>query len=441
MLDSKFSPPSHAWLFAASVCLAGIVLAAGLLSASAIGLGAALHPITIWWVHSAAWLAFVVSYSQMSPTQRSKANRYAAGALIAALLLTCLPFGLYSDDMLRYQWDGWLSIHGVDPYTFVPLDPSLRQHAFALGGLRLPNQLPYASMHTIYPPGAQLIFAIASAASGGEQQLWKFAFWLMGIIGAIAVWLLSEKHARSWLIIAALSPIVLLHGFADAHLDLIMALFMVMAISLRHSNRPVMSGIMLGAAISMKYLPVLALPVLLTGLSRREVMQLVAATAATLIVMFAPFFGADTFRSLQTFTTTWQTNSAVYSVLQGLVDERLIRPILLAILLGVGFAILRRWHARPIVCLALILMSIAALSPVVHPWYLIAPLALLPWAPLRSVIVWTASMSVYGIGLKHYKGSGVWLDHPAALAVEFLPVLIALAIDYRRGPLPFLHEE
>ena len=49
-------------------------------------------------------------------------------------------------------------------------------------------------------------------------------------------------------------------------------------------------------------------------------------------------------------------------------------------------------------------------------------------------------MFIYGIAYTHYKGDGVWIDHPIALVCEFVPVVIALALDVQRGPLLFRDE-
>jgi hypothetical protein len=102
--------------------------------------------------------------------------------------------------------------------------------------------------------------------------------------------------------------------------------------------------------------------------------------------------------------------------------------------------VIRRWRMQPLTVAALFMNIVMVLSPVVHPWYLLAPLALMPLVPLRSVITWTFTMCLYAVGYSTYKGSGVWLEHPAALVLEFIPAMVALVIDVRRGPLSLLDE-
>jgi len=41
-----------------------------------------------------------------------------------------------------------------------------------------------------------------------------------------------------------------------------------------------------------------------------------------------------------------------------------------------------------------------------------------------------------GLIIRHYIERGVWLEHPAWLVIEFVPVFVALWIDVRRGQIP-----
>ena len=70
-----------------------------------------------------------------------------------------LVFPLTSDDIYRYVWDGRVQLAGIDPYRFVPLDPALTflrdAQLFPPGG---PPAINRPGVHTIYPPGAQVLF-------------------------------------------------------------------------------------------------------------------------------------------------------------------------------------------------------------------------------------------------------------------------------------------
>jgi uncharacterized membrane protein len=359
---------------------------------------------------------------------------------LVCIALMAAPHGLFSDDLLRYQWDGWLTAHGVSPFAMTPNDVSLKDYSYSNGSAPLPQQLPYADMLTIYPPGSQILFAIASVVSRGNESIWKLTFWILLVIPSIALWRISPPRARPWIALAALSPIVLLHGFADSHVDAFMAVFMALALAMHQRGAKTTSAILLGVAISIKYLPLVMIPVLLHRQSRRDVMRIITLTVGTVGSIYLPFIGENLVGSLGRFTQAWQTNSLIFTVVSWFVSVDLIRPIIGGVILIASVYVIRRWRMQPLTAAALFINIVMVLSPVVHPWYLLAPLALMPLVPLRSVITWTFTMCLYAVGYSTYKGSGVWLEHPAALACEFIPVMVALVIDVRRGPLSLLDE-
>jgi predicted membrane-bound dolichyl-phosphate-mannose-protein mannosyltransferase len=321
-----------------------------------------------------------------------------------------------------------------------PNDVSLKDYSYSNGSAPLPQLLPYADMLTIYPPGSQILFAIASMVSGGNESIWKLTFWILLVIPSMALWRISPPRVRPWLALAALSPIVLLHGFADSHVDAFMAVFMALALVMHQRGAITTSAILLGVAISIKYLPLVMIPVLLQGQCRRDVLRIITLTVGTVGLIYLPFIGENLVGSLGRFTQAWQTNSLIFTVLSWFVSVDLIRPIIGGMLLIASVYVIRRWRMQPLTVAALFMNIVMVLSPVVHPWYLLAPLALMPLVPLRSVITWTFTMCLYAVGYSTYKGSGVWLEHPAALVLEFIPAMVALVIDVRRGPLSLLDE-
>lgn len=441
MQVQRFSQPSRVWPWVADASLLVILSGMIQLTLPHVGFAGSLaNPITVWYALSAAWLGLVVAFIRCSAQQREALQRRARTVLIVAVLCTALPGGLFTDDALRYQWDGWLTTHRVSPFAEVPRSADLQYLRYTSGAATLPDDLPYADMLTIYPPGAQLVFALASFISGGDALRWKLSMWLLFAILGATLWRTMDAARRPWLLLGALSPIVLLHGFVDVHIDMAMAIVMMLAMVARNRGHVTVGGMLLGAAITIKYLPLLALPVLLSGLERRNQMRLTMAMILTITLIYTPFLGPNLFGSLGTFTGSWQTNSLMYTFVSSVAGEWLTRPILLALAIATTVGVIVRWRREPLVAFALTLVVLYVLSPVVHPWYLLAPLALMPLVPLRSVIIWTASIALYGIGLVTYKGSGVWLEHPAALAVEFIPVMVALVMDVQRGPLSLLDE-
>ena len=85
------------------------------------------------------------------------------------------------------------------------------------------------------------------------------------------------------------------------------------------------------------------------------------------------------------------------------------------------------------------LTALVALSPTVHPWYLLWPLALVPLVPAPALFVWSGSIAcAYGF-LYPVAGWGPFEAHSwIPRAVQLAPVLAALAAQryFRQEPRP-----
>ena len=60
-----------------------------------------------------------------------------------------------STDIYRYVWDGKVQGAGINPFRYIPAD---RHLAFLRDTGIYPHINRRDSAHTIYPPGAQIIF-------------------------------------------------------------------------------------------------------------------------------------------------------------------------------------------------------------------------------------------------------------------------------------------
>jgi len=79
-----------------------------------------------------------------------------------------------STDVYRYIWDGKVQAAGINPFRFIPADSHL---LFLRDNSIYPkiNRADYA--HTIYPPGAQLLFLAITRASA------TVAFMKLALVG------------------------------------------------------------------------------------------------------------------------------------------------------------------------------------------------------------------------------------------------------------------
>lgn len=206
------------------------------------------------------------------------------GAVVVIAGLCQVP-GLFhapitSTDAYRYVWDGRVQLAGHSPYRYVPLDDALAklrdpvlfpgltpdERSGVSGIPQDPAQLPVDDVRTrinrpgvptIYPPLAEAYFAVVAL----------FTPWSVGTLGlqiaaallAIALtWLLAVQNPR-WAALWGWSPIVALEAGSAAHVDVLGALLIAAAV-VTATRRPKIAAVLLGAAGSVKLLPLLLLP-------------------------------------------------------------------------------------------------------------------------------------------------------------------------------------
>jgi hypothetical protein len=214
--------------------------------------------------------------------------RFGRGLSVAAVVVVaaaCQVPGMVhapitSTDAYRYVWDGRVQLAGHSPYRYVPLDDALaglrdpvlfpglspQQRSGVTGIPKDLAQLPVDDVRTrinrpgvptIYPPVAEAYFAVVALVtpwSAGTLGLQIAA----ALIAIALTWLLAVQDPRR----AALwgwSPIVALEAGSAAHVD-VLAAFLIAAAVITTARRPRVAAILLGAAASVKLLPLLLLP-------------------------------------------------------------------------------------------------------------------------------------------------------------------------------------
>ncbi|HLP27823.1 MAG TPA: glycosyltransferase 87 family protein [Candidatus Didemnitutus sp.] len=395
----------------------------------------------LWAIATLAWAVCSLVLLRLSPSRRRSIIRWGYGGVAIVMLALSTRYDVLSDDAYRYRWDGWVVAHGVDPYSHAPADTALKDLGYVSGnGSSYPSVVPYGHLRTIYPPGAQVVLGAITLISKTDERVFKMIWWGIIVVLLLSILRMVREEHRALLLVVVSCPVVLLHGIMDIHLDVLMALLTAIAIILNGRDRPLLASIVLACAITVKFLPVLAIPILLYGRSWKQRLLILGVLGGVVALIYAPFISMSVFGSLSTFAEKWQSNSALYSLLSAFMNDGTVRIVMA----GMGLAgVIKIWwlyRTDPAVAATMSVIVLLLCSPVVHPWYLILPLVMFPFAPLRSTLVWGCTMCIYGLAYTHYKGDGVWIDHPIALVCEFVPVVIALALDVQRGPLLFRDE-
>ena len=240
-------PSSRAWV--------GLVLlAAGLLGpAVAAGLRAPASRFVVVYAVAVAGFLLLVSARDALPLR--------AVVVVAVLArVAFLPVApALSDDYYRYLWDGRVQLAGVNPYLYTPEDRRLDEVAFE--GRDLVN---HPDLRTPYPPLAQAFFlgARRSRRRGHRAQARprrrRRARRRRGLVARRRA---AEKGA---LLLYLACPFVVIETWWSAHLDVLAALFVVLAAGLLLRRRDATAGVALAAAALVKVTPLaLVVPALL----------------------------------------------------------------------------------------------------------------------------------------------------------------------------------
>jgi hypothetical protein len=409
--------------------------AGGVLSAVACGLVIAATAAERWQNLTLVVATGLVAVVAWLVTRRPAGPRTTI-TLLAFAALSQLPGlsqgPLSSTDAYRYVWDGRVSLSGVSPYAHVPLDDdlaALRDPLLFPGigpddrtGIHGPPRLPAdpsdlaarseddprtrinrPQVPTIYPPVAQIYFAAVALLTPGSAG----TFGLQLAAAALAVvltWLVAAELRRGgrderWALLWGWSPMVALESGSAAHVDVLSALLVVGAVVAFTRKRPVIAGVLLGAAASVKLVPLLLLPAF-TGLRLRAPFVAIG----TLIASYLPYLataGTLVLGFLPGYLTQEGFSDGSRSSILGLVlppDQRRMVAVVLAI--GLALLAVARSGREPVAVTCCWLYGAALLiTTPTYPWYslpLIA-LAVLAWriewlaVPLATYLAYASS--------------------------------------------------
>ena len=244
---------------------------------------------------------FVIGYSETStcalavyfaaailvwtqPVDRRTLWIIAATALLCRLaLLTPEPH--LSSDIYRYVWDGYVQHHGINPYRYFPGNEHLRF-------LREDDIYPFINRRdyapTIYPPVAQMLYWAATWFSP-TLTLMKLTMYALEGVTFFALMRMLEAlgRRREEAIVYAWSPLSIWEFGSSGHVDAAVIAAVCLALLFRLRNRPWLTGFALGAAVMIKFYPLLLLP----ALWKRRDWRMPAALTAVVLGGYAVYSG------------------------------------------------------------------------------------------------------------------------------------------------------
>jgi alpha-1,6-mannosyltransferase len=321
-----------------------------------------------------------------------------------AMRLILLPGTPISTDVFRYVWDGRVQAAGINPYLHVP------DHG-ALVGLRDGTIYPYINRSdyapTIYPPASQIVFYLVTRISEAPIAM-KAA---MVVFEALAVWAILQLLASrglplSRVLIYAWHPLPLWEFARSGHVDIVAIAFLLLAFLAMERRSPILAGVALGAAVLVKYFPVVTGP----ALYRRWDWRLPAAFVATIAVLYLPYIAAGTkvFGFLGEYLSEegldkgsgvflWQLLNAFVPLPEQAFAAYLAAAAAIMAVLAVVVVMRHRPSADLAGAMLLAVVATILLSPH-YPWYFIWLVPFLCFYPLVGVAYLTCASSLLYLG-------------------------------------------
>ncbi|MEM8770291.1 MAG: glycosyltransferase 87 family protein [Pseudomonadota bacterium] len=350
--------------------------------------------------------------------------------LTVGLLCRLVFFGstpIYEDDWRRYLWDGAVVNEGISPYRYAPAEAIVRDSLGApiersddpalqrlqdLGEANgaWPEYVNYPYVTTIYPPVAQAAMAAANKLAPFSLDAWRLVLLLFDAAAlAIIIQLLrASGSSAAWALVYWWNPLIIYAGYNAAHMDLLIAPFLLGALYFVKGDRPFAAGALLVGAIGVKIWPALLAPALFARWSHTPLrfaaiaLFITALSALTLAPMLS--LVSETRSGLSAYSGSWQTFSFLFSAIKGffsLLNEnadmaaRIVFGLsAVGASLGAGVFVRNR-EQRLSSALLFVAGALFFLSPTGYPWYAIWLFVFLPFAPSIGVAALTASLPLY----------------------------------------------
>lgn len=187
-----------------------------------------------------------------------------------------------STDVYRYVWDGRVQASGTSPYRFPPDHPALadRRDAGVFPRINRPDA------RTIYPPGAEAVFLVASGFGRGGVGTVRVAMVLLELVAVAALCRLLAALGlpRERVLLYAWHPLPVWEFAGSGHVDAALVACVALALLAAHRGRTGSVGLALAGATLVKLFPVVLLP----ALYRRWGWRLPAALGATVAAFYLP---------------------------------------------------------------------------------------------------------------------------------------------------------
>jgi hypothetical protein len=382
-------------------------------------------------------VAFYAAVSEFVRLPRARLATVTFWSVAVLLRLLALPLQP-GDDLWRYQWEGKVQNAGFNPYLLAPNDDRLVPLRSQFPDWNRINHRDYAS---IYPPGAQLFFGAMARLDAGALA-YKIALALadLAVVGLLLRLIGgAARHAEAaWY---AWNPLVVYCFAGAAHFDSLMVLPMLGGILCFIKSRQVtvaaaqwrwalLGAVAIGAAISIKLIPGLLLPLFVFALGRRAWTLLVSLAIPLLTSLPFGFPQVKIWDSLGKFVQVARLNDMFWWIIEDTfwpnihqVNYSYNRVILVAVVI-VSACFVRNWKRG----LLWVIGTALILSPVLHPWYLTWVLPFAAWRRAQPWVVLSITMFAYYLFWDERLFLLPWHSTLWLRGIIYLPPFVALLL-------------
>ena len=333
-------------------------------------------------------------------------------------------------DTFRYAWDARVQAAGINPYRYPPSAPQLER----LRDDEIWPNVNRKDWRTVYPPGAEASFLAGRLALGNGVRA---STWLFLAVEAAALALLVLVLTRigapsERVLIAAWHPLAISEIAANGHADALALFAGAALLAAWTGRRRSLAGVAVGFGVLVKLGPLLLVPALVRGGTRRFALGALGTVAAGYAVYASA--GTNVVGSLFRYLDREDLGSLAWWLLAPHLGREGARTLLLvAVLILVGVVSLRAHESvEQVARTGLLVLGGALLAAAfLQPWY---ALWLLPFLVVTAAPAWlwlTGTLPLlYVFGLE--EGPLPWWVR-AAVYGPFVALSLAWLVRPRRA--------
>ena len=387
---------------------------------------------------------------------------FTTGLLARLLMLFTQPF--LEDDYQRYLWDGALTANGHNPYHLSPQDvfegasgePELDRLGEQSG--QLLGRINHPELRTIYPPVAQLGFALSYWLEPFSLTAWRLIALACELASLVLLVSLLKTLNRPilWVSIYWLNPLVIKELMNAGHMEVLLVPLLLGSFWAALRHRYMLTSLLLALAVGVKIWPALLLPLFLrSGLKTpAKLIAPVLVFAGLIVLMAAPVLiaGLDQGSGFVAYAQSWKTNSALFPALETFAQKLLSLFSSSESASKAGSTFVRIFIALALTAIALsaawrrpadtkdlaqktlfVTTAMFLLSPAQFPWYALWFMPFMVLTPFLGLALLVPALQVYYLSFYFSAHETQSLTRQTVLWLAWLPVWIVLAMELRRS--------